>query len=865
MSLSLPPSITNLEQRDRSEWRGVLLEASLKLVKIAINHSEKQVKLTTSATATLLSKDPLSTHEKTALTEFETQKRRELEAVKLRKLERDNIPNPSLYPDISKKNYMNPQQSSSTTNSTQHVKDNLPCTKELGRTSIVNLSGITLLANEEKLLAKGLNFCPATGYFDEFQILRDLDNFARNLRLREYFLDKPSNSQNTQTRPKSDWTPNIQRDSCLDLYIAAVQKDIVREYNRHLGKRDNLTKAERASLKSLSTRNDVIIKPADKGGAIVILSTEDYLREGYRQLSDSKFYEPLTGDPTPQQTHIVTSKLKELLDSGEITINEYNIMKPSDPTPGRFYMLPKIHKAGNPGRPIISGIGTVTEPLSGYVDNLVRHIPTILSSHIKDTTHFLREVLHIKIPEGSYLVTLDVTSLYTNIPHNDGISSLIDMYELHRLPESPDGHVVATLTRLVLELNTFEFNSQYFRQISGTAMGTKMAPSYANIFMGKLESQYLSQCPLKPLFYKRFIDDIFFIWTHTEEELLRFIDNYNTVHPNIEFSHTYSQTEINFLDVTVAIEGNELTTKLYRKPTDLQQYLHYGSDHPRHCKNGIPYSQAHRYKRICKNETDFDDSARNLKKVLEEQKYPPRIIDDAIQKAKCLSRADLLGDHPPKFDTERTNLCLTYSTNYPNVNSILKRHYNILEQSARLKRAFPSAPGVIYRRSRSLRDTLVNARLNSSPTQNECRPCMKPRCLVCKQIQRTNTASSTNSQYSMKIRGQLTCDSSNVVYLLECEVCRMQYVGQTETAFRLRFNNHKAHAKSLPNLPLSRHLRLPNHSFEKLSVTLLESGFESNRHREQRESYLIYRFNAIEKGINESPGSLSSIKAISNT
>lgn len=122
MSLSLPPSITNLEQRDRSEWRGVLLEASLKLVKIAINHSEKQVKLTTSAAATLLSKDPLSTHEKAALTEFETQKRRELEAVKLRKLERDNIPNPSLYPDMSKKNYMNPQQSSSITNSTHMAK-----------------------------------------------------------------------------------------------------------------------------------------------------------------------------------------------------------------------------------------------------------------------------------------------------------------------------------------------------------------------------------------------------------------------------------------------------------------------------------------------------------------------------------------------------------------------------------------------------------------------------------------------------------------------------------------------------------------------------------------------------------------------
>lgn len=92
----------------------------------------------------------------------------------------------------------------------------------------------------------------------------------------------------------------------------------------------------------------------------------------------------------------------------------------------------------------------------------------------------------------------------------------------------------------------------------------------------------------------------------------------------------------------------------------------------------------------------------------------------------------------------------------------------------------------------------------------------------------------------------------------------MQYIGQTRTAFRLRFNNHKSHAINLPALPLSKHLALPKHSFDKLSVTLLESGFKSNREREQRESYLIYRFNTIKQGINESPGTLASIKMLTD-
>ncbi|CAN7976705.1 unnamed protein product [Ixodes persulcatus] len=417
---------------------------------------------------------------------------------------------------------------------------------------------------------------------------------------------------------------------------------------------------------------------------------------------------------------------------------------------------------------------------------------------------------------------------------------------------------------MVLELNAFEFNNEYFRQVSGTAMGTKMAPSYANLFMGKLESKFLSEFPLTPTFYKRYIDDIFLIWTHSEEELLDFVDCYNSVHPNINFTYAYSQTNINFLDVTVKIENGKLSTNLYRKPTDRQHYLHYQSDHPRHCKNSVPYSQAHRFKRICTKEEDFDASAQNLKTMLGKQKYPLRVIDDAIQKAKQLNREDLIANCPPKPDLQRTNLCLTYSTNFPYVNGILRRHYNILEQSERLKRAFPSAPGVVYRRSRNLRDSLVNSRLNTSLSNDECKPCTKPGCLVCKQMQHTSSASSTQSQFSLKIRGNLTCDSSNVIYLLECSVCKMQYIGQTKTAFRTRFNNHKSHSKSLPSLALSKHLSLPHHSFEKLSVTILETGFKSDREREQRESYLIYRFNTIDKGINESPGTLAAIKMLSN-
>lgn len=247
----------------------------------------------------------------------------------------------------------------------------------------------------------------------------------------------------------------------------------------------------------------------------------------------------------------------------------------------------------------------------------------------------------------------------------------------------------------MLELNSFEFDDKFFLQISDSAMGTKMAQNYTNIFMGSIESKFLSHQQHTPLFYRRYIDDSFFIWKHSEEELLKFIKEFNTVHSSSAFTREYSKSIINFLDVTVRISGTALETKVYRKPSDRQEYLHYHSSHPRHTKKNIPYGQAHRFKRICSNESDFNSSTDQLRDVLDKQKYPKGIVDDAITKAAALDRNKLLSDRAKiRNDRPPANLVLTYDGNLPNPNKILKKHFNIVEQSPRLSQAITSPPRV---------------------------------------------------------------------------------------------------------------------------------------------------------------------------
>jgi len=81
---------------------------------------------------------------------------------------------------------------------------------------------------------------------------------------------------------------------------------------------------------------------------------------------------------------------------------------------------------------------------------------------------------------------------------------------------------LADLARIVLTHNNLTFNGKHYLQILGTAIGTKMAPSYANIFMGNLEADLIEKPLVKPHTWHRFIDDILLIWTEGEERLKRF-------------------------------------------------------------------------------------------------------------------------------------------------------------------------------------------------------------------------------------------------------------------------------------------------------------------------------------------------------
>ena len=166
-------------------------------------------------------------------------------------------------------------------------------------------------------------------------------------------------------------------------------------------------------MKELSEREDIIITKADKGGAVVIVDVKDYIKEAERQLNNTEKYRKRQEDPTATNIKLVNDTIERFKKQKLINEKVAEGLKRNDPKTPKFYLRPKIHKEGNPGRPVVSSANCHTANISKYVDYHFQPIVKKIPSYIKDTQDFLKKLEKVKdIPQESLTVTLDVKSQY---------------------------------------------------------------------------------------------------------------------------------------------------------------------------------------------------------------------------------------------------------------------------------------------------------------------------------------------------------------------------------------------------------------------------------------------------------------------
>ena len=177
---------------------------------------------------------------------------------------------------------------------------------------------------------------------------------------------------------------------------------------------------------------------------------------------------------------------------------------------------------------------------------------------------------------------MDVTSLYTNIPREEKITTVCNAYETFYKNNPPiPTRFIREMLQLILKENSFQFNGKHYLQTHGTAMGTKMAVAFANIFMSAIETEIIRLSSNKPLVrWIRYIDDIFSLWNIDKKDIGSFIELANNHHPTTKFTAEISDTEITFLDTCVhkvyRFERESiLDVRTHFKPTESFQYTEF--------------------------------------------------------------------------------------------------------------------------------------------------------------------------------------------------------------------------------------------------------------------------------------------------
>jgi hypothetical protein len=728
--------------------------------------------------------------------------------------------------------------------------------------SVVNLSSISLTPAMITLLSKGMNFCPTPGEPDVHLLKQDLDKFHISLR-RNYIFSKRVDSTTTldidttsilnsssdddsgpfdqpKFRNPSKWNPK--GPPYLEAMILLNEAKLG-DYTPNAPRGSNLTHEEREALAELKANTDVVIKPADKGSAVVIQDRDTYIKEGLRQLKDTNFYLEVPSDLTPTHNEQVYKLIQELRDNDEISDKCADYLYLSKPRTPELYLLPKIHKGKTPvpGRPIVSGNSSPTERLSQLADYFLQPLVQNTPSFVRDTTDFLTKLQNIEgLLEGTLLCTIDVNSLYTNIPNKEGIEACQTYLSRHRPnTSSPHNDSITQMLDYVLNKNNFDFNDRHFLQIGGTAMGTKVAPSFANLFMAMFEEKHVYSYPTRPSLWLRYIDDIFLIWEHSREELDKFLDHLNTCHPTIKFTHEISPTSVNFLDTTVHLKPDgTVYTDLYCKPTDSHNYLHFRSAHPKHCKTSLPYSQLLRVRRICTNIADYDKNACILAKSFVARGYPSHLIEEAMIQVRRLDRTELLKTSTKSKEDTNSNFFLvtTFSPHSNPVKDIVQENWTILGKTNTTSPLYSKEIIFGHRRNKNLRDILVRAklpekqnkpRLTSEDPITPQHSCIAIRqCRYCPTLDHTGSITSYHNHRTYNTKIHISCKSNNLIYCITCKHCNLQYVGQTSNAISERFKMHFQNIKSAQDIqrgtkpppkskkddPIGRHFTSPGHS-----------------------------------------------------
>ena len=601
---------------------------------------------------------------------------------------------------------------------------------------VINLSNHQLSDPELTLLKKGLNFSLPNSKKNLPTFVASVENCIQNLK-------------NTSEEEKS-----------------IIRSRVTGAVKSHNNSEASYTSEEFSALKDLKRNEDIIIAPADKGCAVVVLNKSDYHTKIQDHLEDTNTYSEKDEDSTPSLRKKINSYLKSLFDKQILSKTQYYHLFANSATIPRFYALVKIHKEGNPIRPIVSFISSPSYNLAQFISKLLTPSTNKSPHKLKNSFDAKSKLKNVIIPNSYKLISFDVKSLFTCIPQNFALECVKeflnfnnDIYDRTRLCSSE----ILKLVEICLDATLFSYNRKFFKQIKGTPMGSPVSVVLAEIVMQAIEHSIIPDINNAILFWYRYVDDI--ITCIKSDEIDNVLDKINSTNNDIKFTKECEiNNSINFLDLKITkLNDGKLNFSIFRKSTHTDKYLDYKSYHPNQHKHSVIRSLVHRAVTLC-DRNNVQDELNHINNVLQTNGYPKTSIDMITSKIR----------------NQTSNVIVTNDNNSPFISA-------------------PYIKGTSERVARILKQ--YNIKLAHKPTRT-----LKHELCHLKDK-------------------RLTQDAAGVIYRLDCNDCDAVYVGETGRQVKDRMREHQSDIlKAKPVSKVYSHVNASGHSFDFQNVRILDSS-----------------------------------------
>lgn len=468
-----------------------------------------------------------------------------------------------------------------------------------------------------------------------------------------------------------------------------------------------------------------------------------------------------------------------------------------------------------------------------------------MESYIKDSQNLIQKANNLILNnENNILYSCDFESLYTNINHDDCLNLICDFLK----DKLQSNHIKIEgfyrILKLILDNNYFFFQDRFYRQRCGIAMGSKCGPSIANVFVYIYEKKWLTI--YRPLFYVRFIDDIFLILN--DEKLIESLKiSFGSLKLNV-----CTDEVVNFLDLN--IKRDNMTKTLYftpyYKPTNTFSYLLTNSNHPNFIFKNIPKSLFIRLRRICSYYSDFLIYANILKKHLIDRGYDMKLIEKTFNMVSRLDRQKLI-EYKEKKNLINKNLLLfrfNFDKNIKNFKEIFRESFKEIFGKDEFYKGFDYL--LINKMQNNIQSlTIHDFRINFE-IKNRYKRCENLKCKTCQFANFSEKICFENGLF-LPICEDSDCSAENCIYILKCDLCKSFYIGQTN-CFKSRFNNHLSCIKNFKpfsvtyNNPVSNHFNLRGHNYlRNLSFFIIQKDILSLENRLTTESFFINLFKKL--------------------